>query len=111
MHFLTNGATLLFLLFACAFCGVLWFLVDHHIITPIRLRKAERAFRAELRKMRHVAGAHAHLPRRVRRHRARVFAKKMSILARVTGQTAGMPRHHIKRSQKALAWHIAHGAV
>lgn len=93
-----------------AVCGVLVALVRAHIINPLLLRKAEQAFLAELRKMRHVAGAHAHLPRKVRRHRARTFAKKMTVLARVTGQTAGMPRHHVKRNQKALAWHIAHGA-
>jgi hypothetical protein len=100
---ITNTATAIFFLIACAIVGVLWFLLDHHIITPVRIRKAEQRFLAEMRKMRHAAGCHPHLPRKMRRHRARLFAKKLSHLARVTGQTAGLSRHEVRGRHKRLA--------
>lgn len=104
---MTDRTLWLLVFLACAVIGVLWFLADHYLITPFRVRKARRVAQEQLAKMRHAAGVQPHLPRRVRRARARAFAKKLTILARVSGTTAGLPRHEVQRRRKGLAAAIA----
>ena len=104
MHNIPMQALILLAVFLIAIVG---FAVDAIVLTPLRIRRAQRIAQEQLAKMRFAAGAHAHLPRKVRRARARAFAKKLTILARVTGTTAGLPRHEVRRRQKGLANAIA----
>lgn len=98
-----NTATQVFILLAVFLIGLLGFAVDAIILTPLRIRKARRIAREQLLRMRFAAGITPDMPRRIRRERARIFAKKMVVLARVSGTMIGMPRHEVKRRQKALA--------